>query len=145
MKTLPAVPRLRGDIPSLRQQLADAKRRMNEASGIAPGTLTDIQEEDFTVTAKDGFRIPVRTYKPKNNSATGGPLIVLYHGGGFCLGDLSSEELNCRNFCREFGAVCVNVEYRLGPEYKFPTAIHDSWDVLEWVSRQEDLPFSHRD
>jgi acetyl esterase/lipase len=109
---------------------------MNEASGVTPTAPEHIVEQDITIPARDGFEIPVRIYKPKSPPASGSPLIVFYHGGGFCLGDLSSEELNCRNFCTEFGAVCVNVDYRLGPEYKFPIAIYDSWDVLEWVCGQ---------
>ena len=36
----------------------------------------------------------------------------MYHEGGWSMGDLTDEEVNCRLFCRELGAVCVNVEYR---------------------------------
>lgn len=28
------------------------------------------------------------------------------------MGDLSDEDLNCRNFCKNLGAVCINVGYR---------------------------------
>jgi acetyl esterase/lipase len=108
---------------------------MNEASGTTPGTPDDIIEEDFHVTGRDGYKILVRLHKPKGPPPSGSPLIVVYHGGGYCLGDLSNEEINCRNFAREFGAVCLNVDYRLGPEHKFPAAIEDSWDVLKWVSK----------
>lgn len=108
---------------------------MNEASGAAPGVPEGVVEEDITVLGRGGIKIPVRTYKPKSPPTSGSPLIVLYHGGGYCLGDLSNEEMNCRDFCKKFGAVCLNVDYRLGPEHKFPAAIDDSYDVLEWVSR----------
>jgi acetyl esterase/lipase len=106
---------------------------MVEALGGQAGTPEGVLEDDTTVTARDGYAIPIRTYKPKNATPSGSPLIVLYHGGGFCLGDLNNEEMNCRSFCKRFGAVCVDVDYRLGPEHKFPTAIYDSWDVLQWV------------
>lgn len=105
---------------------------MNEATG-ASGPPDGVKEEDITVKARDGFDIPVRIYKPRTRPASGSPLIVLYHGGGYCLGDLSNEELNSRNFTKAFGAVCINVDYRLAPEHKFPTAVDDSWDVLQWV------------
>lgn len=29
---------------------------------------------------------------------------------------------------------CWLTRLRLGPEYKFPTGINDSWDALKWVS-----------
>ena len=37
---------------------------------------------------------------------------MMYHEGGFSMGDLTDEDLNCRMFTRDLGAVCVNVEYR---------------------------------
>jgi acetyl esterase/lipase len=59
---------------------------------------------------------------------------MFYHGAGFCLGDLEMEKMNCRLFANEFGAVCVNVYYRLAPEHPFPTSINGSWDTFKWVS-----------
>jgi hypothetical protein len=52
-----------------------------------------------------------------------------------CIGGLENEELLCRTTCAKFGLVAVNVDYRLGPEYKFPTAQHDSYDATKWVSK----------
>jgi acetyl esterase/lipase len=56
------------------------------------------------------------------------------HGGGFCLGGLTDEEGHCRLFAKTFGASCINIDYRLAPEYKQPTAAHDCWDVLTWAT-----------
>jgi acetyl esterase/lipase len=36
----------------------------------------------------------------------------MYHEGGWSMGDLTDEDLNCRMFSRDLGTVCVNVEYR---------------------------------
>ncbi|KAI4947437.1 hypothetical protein J4E91_006791 [Alternaria rosae] len=57
----------------------------------------------------------------------------MYHEGGWSMGDLTDEDMNCRMFARDLGAVCVNVEYRLAPEHKFPTGIHDCHDALLWA------------
>lgn len=57
----------------------------------------------------------------------------MLHGGGWCLGGLENEELNCRNFAQRLGCVCLNVDYRLAPEHPFPAAVNDSWDALKWV------------
>jgi acetyl esterase/lipase len=103
---------------------------MTAAQGAPPSNLT---EGDMTVTARDGYKIPVRVYRPTSPPAEGSSLVVLLHGGGFCLGDLSGEEMNSRLFTSELGAVCVNVDYRLAPEHPFPVPMHDSWDALEWV------------
>ena len=52
------------------------------------------------------------------------------------MGDLTDEELNCRMFSRDLGAVCVNVDYRLAPEYAFPTGVNDCWEVVNWCAKE---------
>ncbi|KAB5583160.1 Alpha/Beta hydrolase protein [Coniochaeta sp. 2T2.1] len=79
--------------------------------------------EDGTITARDGYQIPIRTYKPLDPPSGGSPLVVIFHGGGFTLGDLETEEGSCRNFCKRVGCTVVNVDYRLAPENPFPTPV----------------------
>lgn len=55
-------------------------------------------------------------------------------GGGFCVGSPDGEALSCRAFVEQYGAVCVNVDYRLAPEHPFPAAVTDSWDALQWAA-----------
>jgi acetyl esterase/lipase len=113
--------------------LFDRKKAMTAAA--SDSSLTQgVKEEDITVPARDGYNIPVRTYKPESPPAGGSPLIVFYHGGGFVIGGLEGEELNCRLFVQKFGCVCVNVDYRLAPEHPFPTPVLDSWDVTKWAA-----------
>lgn len=102
---------------------------------------------------RDGAEIVVRIYTPTKPPEKGSPLIIMYHEGAWSMGDLSDEEVNCRLFAKELGAVCVNVDYRysllfesfqerkwliklsrLAPEHPFPTGILDCWDALQWVS-----------
>lgn len=65
------------------------------------------------VPMRDGTTIRVRVYQPVAGPSDGGsPLIMMYHEGGWSMGDLTDEDLNCRMFARDLGAVCVNVEYR---------------------------------
>lgn len=91
-------------------------------------------EADITIPARDGYEIPIPVHKPQSIPTDGCPLVVMYHGGGFCLGDLDTETLNCRAFVNHFNAVCLNVDYRLGPEWPFPVAINDAWDALQWTA-----------
>jgi acetyl esterase/lipase len=65
--------------------------------------------------------------------------MVMYHGGGFFMGDLDTETSNCAILCEHMGFVVVDVDYRLAPEYPFPTGINDSWDALQWVKFPETL------
>lgn len=76
--------------------------------------IPEVEEEDIYIEARDGHKLRVRLYTPVGDRklSGGGPLILMFHEGGFTAGDLTDEELNCRLFSREFGAVCGNVEYR---------------------------------
>ena len=104
---------------------------MTEANQTS--ALNDIEEKDHSIDTRDGAKIVVRVYQgPKSN---GGPALVMLHGGGFCLGGLDNEALLCREFCKKYDGVAVNVDYRLAPEYKWPIPVHDSYDALKWVSR----------
>ncbi|KAI1459952.1 putative lipase/esterase [Annulohypoxylon moriforme] len=101
-----------------------------------PSPIPDqVSEEDRKIPVSDGAEITVRIYRPVEKPAQGSPLIVMYHEGGFSMGDISDEETNCRLFSRELGAICVNVDYRLAPEYPFPTWVNDSWDALQWAAK----------
>ncbi|KAI9728527.1 MAG: hypothetical protein M1834_007665 [Cirrosporium novae-zelandiae] len=87
---------------------------------------------DHKVSMRDGHEITVRSYTPGRPAADGSPLIVNYHGGGFCVGDLDTDDLMCKRFSHRLRAVVLNVDYRLAPEYPFPAGIHDAWDSLKW-------------
>ncbi|VUC26800.1 unnamed protein product [Clonostachys rosea] len=54
-----------------------------------------------------------------------GPLVVLLHGGGFCIGHYSYLASYSRAIASLHGVTVVNISYRLAPEFKFPTAPHD--------------------
>jgi acetyl esterase len=76
-------------------------------------------------------QIPVRIYWP--NAAGVRPAIVYYHGGGHVIGSLDSHDLVARNLCGGAEAVVVSVDYRMGPEHRFPAAVEDSFAALDWV------------
>ncbi|MFZ3220024.1 MAG: alpha/beta hydrolase [Rhodoferax sp.] len=89
--------------------------------------------EDFTITARDGFAVPVRLYAPSHNVL---PVLVYFHGGGFTIGSVATHDGLCRRLSHHAGCAVLSVDYRLAPEYKFPTAAHDAWDVVQWVAQQ---------
>ena len=97
------------------------------------GKVPGVKETDHQVTMRDGATIACREYAPEQASS-GSPLAVIYHGGGWCIGGLENEELLCRLLTSKLGCVCVNVDYRLAPEYKFPIPVHDSLDATTWAS-----------
>jgi acetyl esterase/lipase len=107
------------------------KRNLINANTAAEGST--IAEEDLQIPTRDQTRITLRIYRSKSAPSGRAPILVMYHGGGFCLGGLDNETLNCRRWVERFGGVAINVDYRLAPEHAFPTAVHDAYDALKWV------------
>lgn len=120
------------DIPSLRKFMADMKPQ-----GEKPPPPAGIKEEDRQIPMGDGHKITVRIHSPEKAPSGGSPLYVMYHGGGWCIGGLEEEEPLIRNLVSQYGMTVVNVDYRLGPEYKFPTAHDDCYDATKWVGGVE--------
>src|SRR2546429_5022306 len=75
--------------------------------------------------------IRLRLYWPK--SAAPVPAIVYFHGGGHVIGSLDTHDFIARNLCAGAGALVASVDYRMGPEHKFPAAVEDSFAALQWV------------
>jgi len=61
------------------------------------------------------------------------PVIVNFHGGGFTIGTGLDDVRWCHAVTQQLNAVVISVEYRLAPEYPFPTAVEDGTDVLLWL------------
>src|SRR5205823_464380 len=61
------------------------------------------------------------------------PAIVYYHGGGHVIGSLDTHDFVARNLCAGTEAVVASVDYRMGPEHKFPAAVDDSFAAVQWV------------
>lgn len=97
-------------------------------TSLPPEEVADV--EDRMIPGPDG-EIKVRIYTP----AAGGPLpvLVFFHGGGWVLGDLESVDGPLRALTNRAPALVVSVDYRLAPEYKFPTAVDDCYFATKWV------------
>jgi len=93
-----------------------------------------IRVEDFTLAARDGYPIPVRLYADSHERKL--PALLYCHGGGFTIGGIFSHDSVCREIARQSGATVVSIDYRLAPEWRFPTAVNDAWDVLETLARE---------
>jgi acetyl esterase len=85
----------------------------------------------ITIPARDGHALPARLYAPK--SATPLPVLLYLHGGGFTVGSLTTHDALCRQLSRHGHCAVVSLDYRLAPEHRFPTAVHDAWDALNWL------------
>jgi acetyl esterase len=78
--------------------------------------------------------IPLRLYRPAGSRATDAlPVLVYYHGGGWVIGDLETHDTLCRELANGAGCAVVAVDYRMGPEHRFPAAVDDALAATRWV------------
>jgi acetyl esterase len=89
--------------------------------------------EDLQIPTRDGASIPARLVAP---SAARLPVLVYFHGGGFTIGSIASHDTLCRTLAQRAGCAVLSVGYRLAPQHRFPTAVHDAWDAVQWLAGQ---------
>jgi acetyl esterase/lipase len=80
----------------------------------------------------DAGPLPYRLYRPTTPGPH--PVIAYFHGGGWVLGDLDSDDPLCRDLCDRTGTVVVSVNYRHAPEHRFPAATDDAFAAVEWIA-----------
>lgn len=87
--------------------------------------------ESVRLKLSDGVELPARLYA--DQAQAGLPVLVYFHGGGFTIGSLATHDVLCRHLARLAHCAVVSVDYRLAPEHRFPTAVHDAWGALRAV------------
>lgn len=117
-----------------RTDIAEARRIMSGRI-VASGRYDSIDEgvttEEHSCTSADGQSVDLRVYRP--NRRTNGGAIYHVHGGGFIVGDLEMSHLRNVEIAREVGCIVVSVNYRLAPEWPFPTPVEDVYSGLVWL------------
>jgi acetyl esterase len=83
--------------------------------------------------------VPMRMYRPLGSpEAMPLPLLVYFHGGGWTIGDLDTHDVLCRQLANASGCAVASVDYRLGPEHRFPAAVDDCLAATRWLHAQAD-------
>jgi acetyl esterase len=76
--------------------------------------------------------VPLRLFRPVVTDQAL-PVLLYLHGGGWTIGDLDTHDVLCRQLAREAGCAVVSVDYRMGPEHRFPAAVEDCVQAFGWV------------
>lgn len=63
------------------------------------------------------------------------PLLVDFHGGGFVFGMPEMDDPYCRKICDDLGIIVISVDYRLAPEFPYPAALEDAYDVIAFLHK----------
>lgn len=124
-----------GDLPSLRAALIANK---SAANARFPDLGKTLVITDHQIPVRECSEIGIRIYQPQdvassNSEDDSRPVFIMLHGGGWALGGLENEVLSCKLLSERLGMVVVDVDYRLAPEWKFPTGLNDAHDAVKWV------------
>jgi acetyl esterase len=90
--------------------------------------------EDLQAEGPHGA-IPLRLYKPHVAKSGPLPVLVYFHGGGWVIGDLDTHDTLCRELANGAGCAVIAVDYRMGPENRFPAAVDDCIAATYWVKQ----------
>ncbi len=96
----------------------------------------DLQIDEYLVHSDfDDYDIPVSVYMPKINSMAPSdpPICILMHGGAFQFGSRRSHHATVLYLAHATQTIWVSIEYRLSPEFKYPTGLRDCLSVTRWV------------
>ena len=115
---------------------ANARLEFEASAGVFDVPLLDIHSYDLRLTARDGFSLPARVYRRPDLGAAALPVVVYFHGGGYVIGSLDSHDALCRRLVAAGHFAVLAVDYRLAPEWVFPTAVQDACDAVNWLLRE---------
>src|SRR5688572_17067654 len=106
----PEWPPIRGQsIDELRQAVRDSSTMLPPP----PVTLASVADRSIAGPAGD---VPVRIYTPEGSGPF--PVTCYFHGGGFVLGDLDTQDMIARGLAAGAETIVISVHYRLAPEHK---------------------------
>ena len=123
-------------LPAVHQQTpVEARASYRERRFFTQPDAPEMAEvRDLPVPGPAGT-VPCRSYRPRGSQAGQVlPGLVYFHGGGFVIGDLDTHDVLCRELSNASGCAVISVDYRMGPEARFPAAVDDCLAVTRWVS-----------
>jgi acetyl esterase/lipase len=83
----------------------------------------------------------VRLHLPPNLNEGGGAVLWI-HGGGLVMGDAVLDDDFCRRVAKELNVTVAAVNYRVAPEHRFPAALDDCFDALQWLAARPNVDAS---
>lgn len=96
----------------------------------------DILKRTFIIPVTDGAVTGYLFEKFRDKAITGqNSLIIYFHDGGWMLGNMGKCAAVCSNICNTTGATVLAVDFRLAPQFKFPTPVEDCYSAFLWAAQ----------
>jgi acetyl esterase len=110
---------------------ADAAKKVAASEGKSTAPDPAVKSADRTIPGPAGA-LPVRIYTPASGAGPW-PVVVYYHGGGWVIANKEVYDGGARAISKLANAVVVSVDYRQGPEHRFPAAHDDAIATYKWA------------
>jgi monoterpene epsilon-lactone hydrolase len=89
----------------------------------------DIQQKQTSLGGVDAIEVTI------DGTATEG-VILYFHGGVYVIGTAAASVSLAGELARRTGAKAITVDYRLGPEHRYPAAVEDARAAYEGLLAQ---------
>ena len=106
--------------PSIADAVLKVEQQRSMSTAPMPAMVQDIQ-----VQGAAGL-LAARVYRPAAVATGPLPVILYFHGGGWVIATIDTYDSSARALANGAGAIVVSVEYRKGPEDRFPAAHDDA-------------------
>jgi len=93
------------------------------AKGPDVVTIIDTHLSDYA------YQVPVRIYNPDPTKTL--PVLLHFHGGGHMCGSIALYDPISRALALTCQAIVMCIDYRLAPEYPYPSGLNDCQYLLE--------------
>ncbi len=122
--------------PKVWQQASSNK--LSHLKLINSNSDAPVNWQDKTVANVDGDDMTMRCYQAgqysRKNHNPDETVMLFFHGGGFCIGDVNTHHEFCHSVCAQTGWSVVSVDYRLAPEHAAPAALLDAISAYAWLA-----------
>ena len=116
----------------------EARAFYRDRRSLTQPATPEVGEVSELLADGSGGAIAMRFYKPatrRERQAALLPALVYFHGGGWTIGDLDTHDVLCRQLANAARCAVLSVNYRMGPEHRFPAAVDDCLAATHWAAR----------
>lgn len=113
------------------QLTAEQLRAVTKDLRKGAATIERVARRDLKVAGAEG-PLDARLYTPAA-SGEPGPGLAYFHGGGFAIGSIETHDGIVAKLALASGVKILSVDYRLGPEHRFPAAHDDALASSRWA------------
>ena len=134
------------------QSIGHKQNQSNTREGLANMTRAYMTDYIMTVLALDdvvmngNYPVPIRIYHPQADKML--PVAVFLHGGGHMCGSITVYDGIVRKMAAKTQHIIVAVDYRLAPEFPYPTGLEDSKVAIRGLFKileERKITYTNRD